>query len=822
MITSQTNKSCIVFWVSLAGAVLIYGLQLALPGLPVLPVYLPEREVVFLTLPADLHHTLFIAGLFFCLTGVWSARHTPGHPLTPLACLPLTLSGYGYPEIWPVDLAANLLYGGSLGLITWTLYRLANHLPLQVNHPHRWGVGLLLASTLFYTLAGTAISSLVGEHYVDEGHYLIQAESLYQDRDLNIRNNFGFDVDERIRQRRDQLMRDGLSEEEALRQATTQIRSYLHISFRSPDDRWFSWHPYGLSILLAPTMGAPLWIRQLVLGLMGGLGIWFVFLLCLETGRSFRWSLILCLLWAGSILYVVYAVRALPEMLGASLFAGALYGYARALKTPVLAMILIVVCAAIMAVVHPRFIPCAGLVGLGLYARVLIGRRPDRRIVIIYLGSLFIGVLIMAIYLAANHATYSSITAYPLENVFGVYPPGRWLILFSERGLLFSYPASVGLIIGTLYALVMDKKQRGFYTLTALSFGSMVLIMGAVESWDGGPTIHGRYLLVCLPGLIPGAVYLAERAPRLGQLWILFLFLSSVSLTLIGLVNLPVIGSVVLHIPWQALRESLPLLRHLFFPYAVSDIMIGKPYFGHAVFTTNPFPLILLLSSVLIIVPFSGCRRARYITASLGLLVLIASAGWLHGLHGRADRPWSPVELERQLANLPPHVRHLRGTSMTLDDLLVQANRFGLWRPVAFTSQTDAAMPEHYQRFWRHRLGVNDWADRDYRWLTLNRPDHPGYPGPRHTQMSGRVQGDAVLHWAIRQGSHTLLEEQVTITNQSGHFALSRTVHTPARRGHLYYLIRLEGEGTAFIDALVWRPDAQGMMREAAEMPAPD
>jgi len=47
-------------------------------------------------------------------------------------------------------------------------------------------IGLL---TVFFTMTGLYWTFASGAHSGDEGHYLIQAVSLYEDGDLDIRNN---------------------------------------------------------------------------------------------------------------------------------------------------------------------------------------------------------------------------------------------------------------------------------------------------------------------------------------------------------------------------------------------------------------------------------------------------------------------------------------------------------------------------------------------------------------------------------------------------------------------------------------------------------
>jgi hypothetical protein len=667
-------------------------------------------------------------------------------------------------------------------------------------------LGLFGGLTLFYTGAGTYISNQLGEHYVDEGHYLVQAISLYEDRDLNIRNNFGFDVDEAIRQRMEQIGYNETSKQAVLAQATHDVRRHLHISFRSSEDRWHSWHPYGLSLLLAPTMGSPLWIRQLLLGVLAATGVYFSFLSCIAMGRSVRYSLFVCLFWGLSTYYFVFAVRALPEALGATLFATALYSAIIARQAPIGAFALLIASCAFMPLAHPRFLICAGLAGLFFYWRVFVGFRPSRSVIIAYVFLLFMAAAGVLAYLLINHAAYQSLSAYPpLRNILGIYPEGRWLLLFSERGLLFGLPAAAALLPAAFYAAFKDASHRSAHITGIIGFVIMLFLMGAVESWDGGPTMYGRYLLVCLPGLLPGCVYALERVQAMGRRWIIFLFLFSASFTLICMTMLPLVGVTMLRLPWQAIRQAIPLLAGLFFPYQVSDILIGRPHYGIDAFTSNYFSLLLLTVSMLLILPIRRSNDLRRRMSGAIILIFVAVSGWLHLLHGQLTFVSTPTTTERHLARALTAYAAIDGDVLPIADLNAYANRFGNWRPMALTSG-DLGHIQKDAVYSKPHLPPNDWAQRNYRWLTLIPPSHPGIPGPREFRLSGRVVGDGVGHLAIRQGRHTLLEQALEPDSDSGMFTVAEIVHTPSLRGHLYILIRLEGEGTLSAESAHWAP----------------
>jgi hypothetical protein len=823
IITEMSGRWRLLYRIALTLSVAYYAALVLLPGWPVRPLLVATDTLVYLVpLP---HLFWMLAAMGPLLSGLtWLAHRKIAPGLwAPLGALPLTLIGYLAPHRLPADVPGNLLFWGTLVILALLADRLYTRFvpgPAWRARPQRVGLALLLGLTLFYTGAGVYFSTLLGEHYVDEGHYLVQAESLYQDRDLNIRNNFGFDVDADIERRMGLIGFDETSYDAVRAEATHQVRRHLHISFRSPPDRWYSWHPYGLSILLAPTMGSEsLLPRQGLLGLIAAVGIWLTFLICIEAGRSIRASLLVCLGWAFSTFYVVYAIRALPETLGATLFAGAVYSYMIARRAPLRSFALLMVCCAYMPLAHPRFLACAGLAGLFFYLRAFSGQRPPRRVLIFYLSMLAVAVAGTLGYLLLNHAAYASITAYPLDNVFGMYPEGRWLLLFSERGLLFAFPATVLLILGNVFACLHDRDQRSLHLMGLIGFVGMTLTMGAVECWDGGPTMYGRYLLVCLPALVPGAVLLLERTSRIGRYWAGLLLAFSAAFTVIGLFSLTQIGRPFLHVPWQAIRESLPLLRHLFFPYHVSDIMIGWPYHGWEAFTVNPFPFLLLLGTLAIVWPLAPrWGKVRIGMPCLALALLLVSSALLHARHGRPHTPLSPVALERHLSGTWVEWADVRGGDLDPADLTAQANRFAFWPSLRLTTE-DLGQLAIGRHFSQPHVEENDWAARGYRWLTLAPPSAPGLPGPRIVRIRGTASGDITVHWAIRQGRHTLLEETIPVTAPDGAFDIEHQLHLPSLRGHIYLLMRCEGDGEVAVHELDWKP-AVGISPPGAALPS--
>ena len=108
------------------------------------------------------------------------------------------------------------------------------------------------------------------------------------------------------------------------------------------------------------------------------------------------------------------------------------------------------------------------------------------------------------------------------------------------------------------------------------------------------------------------------------------------------------------------------------------------------------------------------------------------------------------------------------------------------------------------------RLEVNDWQGRPYHWTTLAIPFDPGR-GQRAFSLEGRIEGLATPMIAIREGSNTIIERTLTPDAQ-GIVRLKIAVFTEGRRGHLYLLLRLEGDGVFHTRRLHWSPVSQRLL----------
>lgn len=771
---------------------LIFAVFALIPFLPSVPYYLPQDTVISVAAFPLLNKLIAALAIVMPVVLLRMPGRTTGRNLAPLVFLPLAFCGYLLPGLIAPAIAANLLFFIPLLVATSLLFQsiTACAPKIESSTPRKLALFLFVVLGLFYSLGGWSISARIGEHAVDEGHYLIQTESLCQDGDLDIRNNFGFDLEEAIT---NVMQKDAIPREAAI----GKLRGELHISGNSRDEHWYSWHPYGISLLLVPASPLGMPGRQVVLALIAAAGAVLTFLLCMQVSGSKQWSLITSLLLGTTTFSFAYATRALPEMLGATLLLVAFYSTFLAKRFPLRSLALLMFCCAALLLAHPRFVPCAGLAGLWFLYKVIFKYDIPKRTRRLFIACIPLGMVLAAAYLLINMLLFKNSSSYQTTNLFWVYPEGAWLILFSERGLLYSLPVAAAMLTALFFALKNDKEHRSFHVMVAACLLSMMFSIGTTDCWDGGPTTAGRYLVIVVPLLAPALASYLQSRKQSGRAWILLLFVYSSAYTLIFLFAANRIGADFLQNALVSIKQQLPLLRELFDPYFNADMKIGHPYHGLTALVRNPFPLLLLTTTILLTWPQGKKSTTIRLAATMLFLPLCAL---LHVVYGRPDFHWSPADVEQSLRNTPlSRAKAIRRSGPEIITLSNYANRFSNFQPTTLTL-VDIGQRQQGNRYSQPYIEENGWESKGHRWFTLVAPFSDPVPGPRQLWMVYNTEDDAAPILAIRKGSETIY-----------HQALDRDdpiiLETPLSGGDTYILLRLEGEnGSINIENLMWCP----------------
>ena len=721
--------------------------------------------------------------------------------LQPLSALPLAYTGYSIPCA-PAIVSSNLLFFVPIIVCTIAVHRMLVPQTKQSILARIQGKQIFLFFLLIIFAIGSFISFKVGECSVDEAHYLMQAESIYQDHDLNIINNLGFDHEEALAKDLARLTGDPAEKERLRPQALTSLRAHLHVSGNSPEGKWYSWHPFGLPILMAPFCALGMVGRHFLLALISASGLLLLWLLCKALGAPNKWATAAVCALGFSAYWMVYSCRALPEILGATLVIGAVYSTYRFKTHPISAVFLLIFCAGFSPWVHPRIVPAIALTGAYFLFHFFFIYSVSRRI---KWGAVAVLVLIAcgaAGYLYISQRLFSASSGYNIRGLFGVYPEGSWLTFFSDRGLLYGFPLAALLIILPIRSIFFEKSTRlyGLLVLTALL--SYALLFGASDCWDAGPTFKGRYMLTVAPLTLPLFARWLSRCSSIERTWAIFLACWSAALFFIPLCNINAVGRDLLHDPVSAMQWKQPLYRHLIQPYFISDIMVGHPYHGLSAFTTNVFPVVLTVISTAILTPL------RTYWKTLILFLVFPAVTLIFHYHTYQEPEFlSPQQIARQLAHTP--LRHARVYSCSGSPISVlqhNIDRFDVFRPTSLSLADLGVRQTPDNIYSRDRLEINGWENKDYRWLTLTAPFRDGFAGPRVLSIRGRIEGNAQPFIAVREGARTVLYEPIA-TETSGLFALTFTFPLMRNFQNIYILMRAEGhEGLVTITDLDWKP----------------
>ncbi len=473
-------------------------------------------------------------------------------PLTllPLACIPLFLA-----DLLPPLLGTNLRFFLVIGIFSLLTARLVSPFlePVSSTSGHDsqrqtilWALFVLIAFFSVFAFGGYRFSKTVGEHVGDEGHYLIQAQSLFEDRNLDLTNQL--------------LTSLGLDD-------ASQISLHRHhISSRSRGDALYSVHPYGLSLLLAPSWKWGLGGRHIVLGLISGVGLAGLFLLCRRMGVGNGASLVAVASLGVSVFWGIYSFRALPEILAATLVVWTFWAIAVQRERPWLSLLVAAGCCIYLPFAHTRFIPLS-LMGIGLYGLFgLLGAEAWRDKLIRLAAFTGFCVAGYGLYMTMQYAMFATSGNYPVIAILFSYPMGAWEIFVSDRGLLSLFPVFFWLAGAMIAWCVVDRENRWFCLGIMATFLAGLLTSATYPWYTGGSSLPGRYLIATSPLLFVGTAVMLERVHLAARTWFVFLSLFSTLILILVWAHLPDIGREFI-MPLHTLT-SFPLLQDFYFPHA--------------------------------------------------------------------------------------------------------------------------------------------------------------------------------------------------------------------------------------------------------------
>ena len=462
----------------------------------------------------------------------------------PLACVPLFVA-----DIIPPILSTNVPLFILLGALSLSLAKYftplldAGAASSQRTWPWAWGIFLI--ALIGYAHGGYHFSKAVGEHVGDEGHYLVQAQSLYEDGNLDI-----------TKQLLDRLGTDDPAQVD---------REHFHIAPLSRGDALYSWHSFGLSLLMAPSWKWGLGGRHILLGIISGAGLAGLFLLCRRVGAGNTASLLVVLSLGTSVFWGLYSYRALPEVLGATLIIWAFWAIATQKQRPWLTLFVTAACCAYLPFAHTRFIPMS-LMAIGFYG--LFGLLGDEKLrpKLVRLSTFTILCLAgYAVYLGVHFSMFSGGSSYPIRATLFSHPIGAWAVLVGDRGLISLLPVLFWLFGAMISWFWVDREHRLFCLALFTTFLACLLTSTTYSGYTGGSSVPGRYLVAVTPLLFVGAAIMLERVNLAARTWFIFLSLFSTTILFVVWHQLAFFGSF-FTLPIHVL-SSFPLLQDFFFPH---------------------------------------------------------------------------------------------------------------------------------------------------------------------------------------------------------------------------------------------------------------
>jgi len=431
---------------------------------------------------------LLIASALLAAALVWLlGRVVPSGPFLWMSAglLPLVpaITGFGAPLLFFSSYTMVLVFAILLG---WTARDLIKDLPRL--EPF----SVLLISFAFFLFVGRFLPGPAGPQG-DEPHYLLIAESLIQDGDVDLKNQFGGRAFSKF----------------------TSADLEPHTAPRSPKDKLYAIHTPGLAALIAPGYAAFGFAgARAIVSLAMAAAVALLFLASRSRFGEAAANFVFLLAAFASPL-PIYANSVFPDSVATLPVAAALACMVSVRPSLVALASFAIACLPWM---HPRFLPLAIVLALAISVRggLSLGRA----------AALFAPLLTsLGLLLAHFRSLFGS------ASLSAAYGPGfssdvslariPWgasaLILDRQFGLLLFGPV---LLVGLAGAAFLWRRDRAIGMLAIAVLGVLLGVGGSFSMWWGGASAPARFLIGTMPILLLwcGAAFQhsEERRPWLG------------------------------------------------------------------------------------------------------------------------------------------------------------------------------------------------------------------------------------------------------------------------------------------------------------------
>lgn len=730
---------------------------------------------------------LTLVALRFCARGTAAWSGTVLRGVSPAAFLPLAVAPQFLPHLFSATFAWNVLFFVPLLVVSSIAARWMCS-PQTSSGAIRSAtvVTAVVVASVLYCLTGWHTTRMIGSHSGDEGHYRVQALSLHDDGDLDIRNQIA-----------DEMARGAIK-----KRSDRRTRQYLHISRRSRGKHWYSLHPFGLPVLLAPFIRMPPVAIHAILGIIAGLGIGGCLLWCRRWGAGARPAVLCTVLFGLSQLWCMHASRQLPETLGATVCVYLAVSVFAVRHRPWAGLLGTVSCCLLLPWVHARFAPLAAWGGIACVIALLHSPQSKTRraaqistlVICSLAGAAFYYCVMSSMYVGASAQKGSLLFSRMLSI---------WDNLASSTGVLYSLPVFAWMLAAVV-VLSGDERTRyaAFYVIISLI---VVLLTSCSTVYLTGGTacVPGRFLLVVCPLLVAPAAKILDRT-RAPACWLFFL------LALVPVAECILCLSVMPRCPFEFPKDGL-----------------GRAFFTSAGSLVNP--LVALKANELSWHPYAavlyvGClgmlaSNSRKIHALL-LALLIFGAVLTHAhLHPGPDR--RAADRKRNAETLSKmDLRHASVVLCATKGPVPLLEFSDLFSKDTAASVCGADLGQRLvgSLISQPRVEVNDWKGRGYRWCTIVAPFRGGR-GRRLLWLLGRTAGENPVFLAVREGSRTIYEEELVPQKNTSLVNLPLAFNC-LDRGNISILIRVTGGSDTFTGLrLAWSPFSDSMLDRKVALP---
>jgi len=729
---------------------------------------------------------------------IWLRKEKKGraapcvHIATPLILLPLSLVPLFFPSFFPLSLPSNIAVYVPVFSLSLILFRWLTDQQRQMLHSHgnlpsksiwRPVVLITLAMTLFFWLIGWYFTVNAGEASGDEGHYIIQAMSLRQDLDLDLRNNFSSIDNKRLHGP------NGLHK--------------VHVSQYAKGGHLYSWHPFGISVLMAPFERFGLPGRHLILGLIAGLGSGAILLASLLLGAEMSVATVFTLLFSFSSYWGLFACRALPETAGGTLTAWLFATLLLYKRAPWSALLIGVLSCGLLPWFQTRFAPisvCGGLFFLFLIWTECHSFSGKIKQTLLFCG---LAALAGAIFLAVQFSMFEGGCPYPIKLLLFSYPRGMWNIVFGWRSIVYMLPLFGMLTACLIWVLVFDRKRRSYGLMAMMIFLVILATSCSCRWWHGGSSPFGRYLLVISPLFVPFAALVFRKLARPAQWFSLFLGLISCAFFFLLLTNLHIVHNHFID-PRGDLARIIPVFSGLSNPFYAW-------WFG---------PVFFLVCFLIVVLWYSAAGK-QVVAISVLFILAIAAHAPEHIDRGQklsfVDKRQNTLLLENvDLRRAAIRARIERFKKYRIGDVFLNRLKpFNQDNIAQVTTEKLAAVKVGMQLS-QPLIPINDWQGRKLSWATVIPPFRYGGAGERLFCVQGYAKGEIRPVLAVAELSpvsgHTALETALSVGKGKDCHCYSFSVKG---LGQTHLLVHIQsGKGVLHLTELQWYPVGRSFLEK--------